>query len=107
SQVQGTSRSELAARLHRCARVCEDVASAYVERDDVHDREVVSALLLATAGLDTAGRAVDERGRAAGTALMIAATLARAAIEAAERRGLDPRLARCVAELRAAAEVCV
>jgi hypothetical protein len=104
--MQGTSRSELAARLHRGARVCEDVASAYIERDDERDREVVSALMLAGAALDTACRAVDERAPAAGTALLIAGTLARDAIDAAERRGLDAQLVQCVAELRAAADAC-
>lgn len=99
--MQGTSRSELAAQLHRCARVCEEVASAYVERDDERDRELVSALMLAGAALDTACRAVDERAPVASTAMLIAATLARDAIDAAERRGLDAQLAHCIAELRA------
>lgn len=104
--MQGTSRSELAAQLERCARVCEDVASAYVERDDVRDRDVVSALMLAAAALETARSAVEDRTPLAPTGLLIAGTLARDAIDAAERRGLDARLVHCVAELRAAVEAC-
>lgn len=104
--MQGTSRSELAAQLDRCARECEDVASTYVERDDEQDRDVVSALLLAAAALETARRVVDERGGVVDVALMIAGTLARDAIDAAERRGPDARLLHCVARLRAVAEVC-
>ena len=79
--MQGTSRSELAAQLDRCARLCEEATSVYVQRDDERDRDVVSPLL-------------------------IAGTLAREAIDAAERRGLDARLAHCCAELRAAVEAC-
>jgi hypothetical protein len=104
--MQGTSRSELAAQLHRCAEVCEDAAAAYVVRDDARDRELVSALMLAAAALDTARRAVDERAPVVPTALLIAGTLARDAIEAAERRGLDAWLVHCVAELRRAVEAC-
>jgi len=104
--MQGTSRSELAAQLQRCARLCEEVSSVYVDRDDARDRDVVSALLLAGAALDSACRAIDERAPTVTTALLIAATLAHDAIEAAERRGLDVTLAHCVAELRAAAEAC-
>jgi hypothetical protein len=104
--MQGTSRSELAAQLDRCARLCEEAASAYVERDDERDRGVVSALLLAAAALETACGAVEEQASTAPSALLIAGTLAYDAIDAAERRGLDARLAHCCAELRAAAEAC-
>lgn len=86
--------------------MCEEAASTYVDRADGRDREVVSALLLAGAALETARRAVDERAGAAPAALLIARTLAYDAIDAAERRGLDAHLVRCVAELRAAAEAC-
>jgi hypothetical protein len=104
--MQGTFRSEHAAQLHRCAGVCEEAAAAYVARDDARDRELVSALTLAAAALDTARDAVDERSPVVPTALLIAGTLARNAIAAAERRGLDTRLVQCVAELRRAIEAC-
>jgi hypothetical protein len=104
--MQGTSRSELAAQLDRCARLCEEATSTYVARDDERDREVVSALLLAAAALETASGAVEEQASSAPTALLIAGTLAHDAIDAAERRGLDARLAYCCAELRAAVEAC-
>ena len=105
--MQGTSRSELAAELERCARLCEDTAELYVERHgDGVGAEVVSALLLAAAGMETAARVVDQNGPARVTALMIAATLARDAIGAAERRGLDETLVLCVASLRRVAALC-
>jgi hypothetical protein len=104
--MQGTSRSELAAQLDRCARLCEETTSAYVERDDERDRDVVPALLLAAAALETASGAVEEQASRASTALLIAGTLACDAIDAAERRGLDARLAHCCAALRAAVEAC-
>lgn len=105
--MQGTSRSELAAELERCARLCEDTAELYVDRrgDDVGG-DVVSALLLAAAAMDTAGRVADGDGTAGATALMIAATLARDAIKAAERRGLDEALLLCVSSLRRAVALC-
>jgi len=103
--MQGTSRSELAAELERCARLCEDTAQLYVERhgDDV-GTEVVSSLLLAAAALDTAVKAV-EAGEGT-TALLIASTLASDAVAAAERRGLDESLLRCVPMLRRVAALC-
>jgi hypothetical protein len=104
--MQGTSRSELAAQLDRCARLCEEITSVYVERDDERDRDVVCALLLAAAALETASGAVEEQSSSAPAALLIAGTLARDTIDAAERRGLDARLAHCCAELRAAVEAC-
>jgi hypothetical protein len=103
--MQGTSRSELAAQLERCARLCEQTAHLYVERHgDEVQTEVVSSLLLAAASLDTAERAVEDGE--AGTALMIASTLVDDAIAAAERRGLDESLRDCLASLHRVAELC-
>jgi hypothetical protein len=105
--MQGTSRSELAAELERCARVCEDAAELYAERHgDAVGAEVVSGLLLAAAALTTAASVVDENGPARETALMIAATLARDAIDVAERRGLDETLLHCVGSLRRVVALC-
>lgn len=105
--MQGTSRSELAAELERCARLCEDTAELDVERHGGGAAtEVVSGLLLAAAAMETAARAVDEDRPARGTALMIAATLAGDAIDAAERRGLDETLLRCVGSLRHVVALC-
>lgn len=105
--MQGTSRSELAAELEQCARVCEGAAELYVERHgDAVSADVVSALLLAVAALETAAAVVEQNAPAQETALMIAATLARDAIEAAERRGLDETLLHAVASLRHAADLC-
>ena len=103
--MQGTSRSELAADLDRCARLCEETAQLYVDRHgDAVGADVVASLLLAAAGLDTAGRSVEQGG--ATTALMIAATLARDAVAAAEERGFDEQLLHCVGELRRVAALC-
>lgn len=103
--MQGTSRSELAADLERCARLCEETAELYVDRHgDAVGTNVVASLLLAAAGLETAGRGVEQGGAA--TALMIAATLARDAVAAAEARGFDEQLLHCVAELRRVAALC-
>jgi hypothetical protein len=105
--MQGTSRSELAAELEGCARLSEDTAELYVARyGDRAGAGLVSALLLAAAALETAGRVVEERGPARETALMIARTLVTDAIEAAERRGLDEMLLHCVARLRRVAALC-
>jgi hypothetical protein len=105
--MQGTSRSELAAELEQCARLAEDTAELYVDRyRDSVGADLVSALLLAAAALDTAGRMVEERSPARTTALMIARTLAGDAIEAGERRGLDEMLALCIARLRRVAALC-
>lgn len=105
--MQGTSRSELAAALDRCARLCEDTAQLYVERHgDRVDAEIVSGLLLAAAAMDTAAGVFEERGIAASTALMITSTLTADAIRAAERRGLDESLLHCVAELRRVGSLC-
>jgi hypothetical protein len=105
--MQGTSRSELSAELERCARLCESTAELYLERHvDDGGADVVSGLLLAAAALDTAGRAVDENGPARATALLIAVTLARDAIDTAERRGLDENLLLCVAALRRIVALC-
>ena len=99
--MQGTSRTELAAGLERAARRCEETASVYVDRHgDRVDAEVVSALLLASAAMDTAARTIEEEGPSATTALLIASTLVRDALAAAERRGLDESLLDCVNELR-------
>jgi hypothetical protein len=99
--MQGTSRSELAAELDRCARLAEDTARAYVERHvDAVRGEVVSGLLLAAASMDTTSRVVDERAPTRETALLITLTLVRDAIDAAQRRGLDQSLLHCVASLR-------
>jgi hypothetical protein len=92
--VQGTSRSE----LERCAQLFEETAAVYAERDGVRT-ELVTSLLLAAAALGTV-----ETGSP--TARLIAATLARDAIEAAERRGLDPTLLLCVAACRRVIELC-
>jgi hypothetical protein len=98
--MQGTSRSELAAELERCAHLCEETARAYLERHgDGVRTDVVSSLLLAAAALETAGRTLDR------TALMIADTLVADALAAAERRGLDEQLLHCVAALRRIAAV--
>ena len=104
--MQGTSRSELAAELERCARLCEETALLYVERhrDDVRT-DVVSSLLLAAAALDTAVKSIEENA-AGDTALLIASTLAAEAVAAAERRGLDQSLLRCVPALRRVAALC-
>jgi hypothetical protein len=103
--MQGTSRSELAAELERCARLCEETALLYVERHrDGVRTDVVSSLLLAAAALDTAVKSVEEDD--GGTALLIASTLAAEAVAAAERRGLDESLLRCVPALRRVAALC-
>lgn len=105
--MQGTSKSELAAALEQCARLCEETAQLHAERyGDRIEAGVVSGLLLAAAALDTAVSVVEEAGPSATTALMIASTLARDAIRAAERRGLDESLLRCVAALRRSAALC-
>jgi len=105
--MQGTSRSELAVALDRCARRCEEAASAHVERRRGEARdEVVSSLLLAAAAMDTAGRVVDDHDPARAIALLITVTLAGDAIDAVERRGLDEPLLRCVTELRQVAALC-
>jgi hypothetical protein len=99
--MQGTSKSGLAAELVRCARHCEDTAIVYVERHgDAVATDVVSALLLVAAAMDTAAKALEESSPAADTALLIAATLTADALAAAERRGLDESLLHCVADLR-------
>lgn len=103
--MQGTSRSELSAELERCARLCEDTAEAYADRESART-EVVSALQLAAAGMQTALAALDEGGPAAATAVLIAQTLARDAIDAAERRGLDAGLLHCVAACRTIVHLC-
>lgn len=105
--MQGTSKSDLAVELERCARLCEDTAERYVERQgDRVDADLVSGLLLAAAAMDTAVRLVDEDGPAREPALLITATLARDARDSAERRGLDERLLHCVAALRRVAALC-
>jgi hypothetical protein len=105
--MQGTSRSALAAELERCARLCEDTAELYVERyGDAVGVDVVSGLLLAAAAMETAVRVLDENRPSQATALMIAATLARDAVDAAERRGLDETLLLCVASLRRVVALC-
>lgn len=103
--MQGTSRSELSTELERCARLCEDTAESYAERESAR-AEVVSALLLAAAGMHTALGALDGGGPAAATALLITQTLARDAIDAAERRGLDAGLLHCVAACRTIVRLC-
>jgi hypothetical protein len=105
--MQGTSRSELAAELEQCARVCESTAGLYVDRHgDRVSADVVSGLLLAAAAMETAGGVLDEGGPTGATALMIARTLIGDAIDAAERRGLDETLLACVARLRRVAAAC-
>jgi hypothetical protein len=103
--MQGTERSELAVELERGSRLCQETADAYLERDGARS-ELVHALLLAAAGFETALHALDERSPAAPTALMIATTLARDAVDAAERRGLDATLLHCVAACRRVIELC-
>jgi hypothetical protein len=100
--MQGTSRSELAVELERCARLCEDIAERYAP-----DRpQLSSSLLLAAAAMDTALGVVDEGGPARETALMITATLTRDAIQAIEARGLDEPLLHCVTALRRILALC-
>jgi hypothetical protein len=100
--VQGTARGDLAAELGRTARLCEDAAELYVERHgDAVGADVVSGLLLVAAALDTAVDAVESE-----TALLISATLARDAVDAAERRGLDEALLGCVTALRRVTALC-
>lgn len=103
--MQGTSRSELAAELERCARLAEDTAGLYADRHGDRMRaDVVSGLLLAAAAMDTAARATAEGPQIRATSQMIARTLVGDAIDAAERRGLDVLLLGCVASLRRVAE---
>lgn len=105
--MQGTRRSELAVELERCAQLCADTVELHVERHaDAVGQDVVSALLLASAALETAARVVDDNGPARSTALLIAGTLAGEAIHAAERRGLDEPLLLCVASLRRVVALC-
>jgi hypothetical protein len=100
--VQGTAKLELAAELERTARLCEDAAELYVERHgDAVGADVVTGLLLVAAALDTAVDAVESE-----TALLITATLARDAVDAAERRGLDEALLGCVTALRRVTALC-
>jgi phosphohistidine swiveling domain-containing protein len=100
--VQGTAKFELAAELERTARLCEDAAALYVERHgDAVGADVVTGLLLVAAALDTAVDAVESD-----TALLITATLARDAVDAAERRGLDEALLGCVTALRRVTALC-
>jgi hypothetical protein len=100
--VHGAARVELAAELERTARLCESTAEHYVERhgDDL-GADVVTGLLLAAAAFDTAVDAVESE-----TALLISATLARDAVDAAERRGLDRALFACVTALRRVTALC-
>jgi hypothetical protein len=94
--VQGAARIDLAAELERTARLCEEAAEQYVERHgDAVNADVVTGLLLAAAAFETAVDSVENE-----TALLISATLARDAVEAAERRGFDPLLLECVTALR-------
>jgi len=105
--VQGTSRSDLAVELEQCARLCEDTAERYVERHpDGIGADVVSALMLAAAAMETAARADDLGDPTRDTALLITATLAADAIDAAERHGLDDGLLLCVAALRRVSARC-
>jgi hypothetical protein len=104
--MQGTSKNELLSELDRCARLCEETAAVYVERHgDRAGADTVSALLLAGAALQTAGKAAEAGGPSAKTALLIAATLVDDALAAAERRGLDESLLHCVIGLRRVAEL--
>jgi hypothetical protein len=103
--MQGTSRSELAVELERSARLCEETAELYAERDGPRT-ELVTSLLLAAAALETALRAVEVASPTAPTALLVAATLAADAVDAAERRGLDATLLHCVAACRRVIELC-
>jgi hypothetical protein len=104
--MQGTSRSELAAKLAETARLCEENVQVYLERrKDGEGVDVVSALLLVAAAMDTAARATDDDA-ARETALLITSTLAADAIDAAERRGLDESLLDCVTALRRVSELC-
>ncbi len=100
--MQGTASGDLAAELERTARLCEDAAELYVEHhgDDV-GADVVRGLLLVAAALDTAVDAVESE-----TALLITATLARDAVDAAEKRGLDEALLGCVTALRRIVALC-
>ncbi|HEY3542823.1 MAG TPA: hypothetical protein VGK79_09780 [Gaiellaceae bacterium] len=105
--MQGTSRSDLAVELERCARLCEDTAERYVdEHGERVGADVVSALMLAAAAMDTAAGADDHGGPVRDTALLITATLAVDAIDAAERHGLDEGLLLCVASLRRVSARC-
>ena len=100
--MPGTARRELASDLERTARLCENAAALYVERhSDAVGGDVVNGLLLVAAALDTAVDAVESE-----TALLITATLAREAVEAAERRGLDEPLLECVTALRRITSLC-
>lgn len=100
--MHGAARKELAAELERTARLCEATAEHYVERQgDAVGADVVTGLLLAAAAFDTAVDAVENE-----TALLICATLARDAVDAAERRGLDPTLLDCVTALRRVTALC-
>ena len=100
--MHGTANDGLAAELERTARLCEDAAELYVERHgDAVNADVVTGLLLVAAALDTAVDAVESE-----TALLITATLARDAVEAAERRGLDEALLGCVTALRRVTSLC-
>jgi hypothetical protein len=103
--MQGTSRSELAVELERCAHLFEETAAAYAERDGVR-AELVTALLLAGAALEAAAHALDTDSPSAPTAQLIASTLVRDVIDAAERRGLDATLLHCVAECRRVIQLC-
>lgn len=95
-------QGELIGELERTARLCEETAQLYVERHgDGVGADVVSGLLLAAAALETAVTAVESE-----TALLIAATLARDAVAAAERRGLDEPLLGCVSALRRVTALC-
>ena len=98
--MRGTAKGDLAAELERTARLCEDAAGVYVERHG-DGADVVSGLLLAAAALDTAVDAVESE-----TALLITATLARDAVDAAEKRGLDEALLGCVTALRRVTALC-
>ena len=99
--MQGTSRSE----LERFAQLFTETAAVYAERDGVR-AELVTALLLAGAALETAALALQEGSPVAPTAQLIAATLASDVIAAAERRGLDATLLHCVAACRRVIELC-
>ena len=100
--MQGAARGDLAAELERTARLCEGAAELYVERHgDAVGTDVVSGLLLVAAALDTAVDAVESE-----TALLITATLARDAVDAAEKRELDEALLGCVTALRRVTALC-
>jgi hypothetical protein len=99
--------SPLAHALRRCAESCEQTLTT-LGIQEAADTPATATVLLATAALRAAAEA-EEQPRAGSdrtTALLVASTFAREAIEDVRRFGLDVPIHRCAATLERAANLC-